>query len=1083
MKEFKIIVREYISGLLRSSAFKGAAVLLIFASVGFVSGLSAQEAGTQNTYRVKGVVRDAYSKQPINAAQINSLYSANSAVSDSLGNFEIGLISNEEVLTVSVYDYNTRQVAVRGKDMIVIDMYSNTFADYYGKVNGLNGMKEKLTTVPAIARSTEAKNGFAVSADEMIHNKLNGSLRSTTRSGVAGMGAVLYLRGLNSLNASAQPLFVIDGVIWNNKSDQSSVHYGYQPNPLDIIDVNDIQEITLLKNGTAIYGSKAANGVILIKTKRGNSTVTKIDVNVSSGITTRPRTIPVMDASEHLTYVSEMLKSSGLTNAEISQLPYLNDDPARSTYLRYHNNTDWSDQVYSNGMSNDYSINVNGGDDKALYYLSLGYTNNRGVVQPAGMDRYNVRLNADINLFENANLAVNVGFSRIDRDMIDDGVNPVSSPTWIAQIKSPILYPYNYTTLGTPTEDFEYYDIFGVSNPGGVIQYSNNTMKKNSFNISLRPEFFINKNLRISEHFDYNMYKTNEDYYRPYLFTSPIMIEGKGLSENARMSQIIRSSSVYSDTRADYNLKIDDHQFDIFGGIRYMMNTFQSDYVEGHNSYSNSVVNLPANFKFMRTDGINDLYKSLSYYANVSYNLQNKYLADVALSVDGSSRFGSETKSGFQLFGHSWGVFPSLNLAWLMSSERFMQSAEAVDLLKLRASVSLTGNDDIPDYLNNVYFTSVRFKDGANGAVLNALENSEIQWETSLKADLGADVNLFNDRLNMTADLYYSNTNNLLTMRQLPYVGGQPYYWGNGGSLQNLGAELSVSWKVLNRRNFRWETSLNLGHYKNKITSLPENLYNPINFGKGGYTTEIFNAEVLTAVGQSAGVFYGYKANGVFATEAEALNANLKIQNSDGSFSNFKAGDMIFEDVPDANGMKDGIIDQNDKQVIGNPNPDLYGSFTNTFSYKNFTLTALFSGVLGNDLYNYPRSILESGLDMNNQSKRVLSRWIGENQNTTQPKAVTGDPMGNARFSDRWIEDGSFLRLKNVTLSYDFNLRKINFIENINLWVAVNNVFILTNYLGSDPEFAAGNSVLYQGIDNGLLPQTRSFFVGLKLNL
>ena len=240
---------------------------------------------------------------------------------------------------------------------------------------------------------------------------------------------------------------------------------------------------------------------------------------------------------------------------------------------------------------------------------------------------------------------------------------------------------------------------------------------------------------------------------------------------------------------------------------------------------------------------------------------------------------------------------------------------------------------------------------------------------------------------------------------------------------------------------------------------------------------------MLTAVGQSAGVFYGYKTNGVFATEADALNANLKIQNSDGSFSNFKAGDMIFEDVSDANGVKDGIIDQNDKQVIGNPNPDLYGSFTNTFSYKNFTLTALFSGVLGNDLYNYPRSILESGLDMNNQSKRVLSRWIGENQNTTQPKAVTGDPMGNARFSDRWIEYGSFLRLKNVTLSYDFNLRKINFIENINLWVAVNNVFILTNYLGSDPEFGAGNSVFYQGIDNGLLPQTRSFFVGLKLNL
>ncbi|MBN2765683.1 MAG: SusC/RagA family TonB-linked outer membrane protein [Paludibacteraceae bacterium] len=1082
MKEFNNLVRKYISEWFRSLILKGVTLSLILTSGSFFEMLCAQESVTQIII-LKGVVRDAHTRNPVNAAQIQSLFSANSAVTDSLGQFQISLLNNEEVVSVTGYDYNVRQISVRGRAFLEIDLYPNTFKNYFQKVNGLGGSKEKLTTVQAIAYGADAKNGFTVSADEMIHNNLNGAVRSISRSAVAGMGAVMYLRGLNSLNANAQPLFVVDGVLWHTKPEQGSVHYGYQPNPLDVIDVNDIDGITILKNGTAIYGSKAANGVVLIKTKRAKSTVTKIDVNVTSGITTEPRTIPVMNASEHLTYVSEMLKTSGMTKEQIDQLPYLNDDQARSNYLRYHNNTDWTSQVYNNGTSNDYSINVNGGDDKALYYLSLGYTQNRGVVQPSGMDRYNVRLNADVNLFENASLAVNIGFSRIDRDMIDDGVNPVSSPSWIAQIKSPVLYPFNYTSLGTPTEDFEYYDIFGVSNPGGIIHFSNNTFKKNSFNISLHPEFRINEKFRISEHFDYNLYKTNEDYYRPYLFASPLMLEGKGISENARSSQIVRSNSMYSDTRADYDLTIDNHKFDIFAGIRFMMNAFRTDYVEGHNSYSNSVVNLPANFKFLRTDGVNDLYKSLSYYTNVSYSLDNKYFVDMALSVDGSSRFGRETKGGFRLFGHSWGVFPSLSAAWLMSSESFMQSAKTIDLLKLRAGLSLTGNDDVPDYLNNVYFTSVRFKDGANGALLNMLENPQIQWESSFKADLGADLILFNDRLSVSADMFYTNTYNLLNMHQLPYVAGQPFYWGNGGSLQNLGGELSLNWKVMNRRNFSWETNLNIGRYKNKITSLPENLFNKINFEKGAYTTNIFNAEILTAVGHSAGVFYGYKTTGVFATEVEATAAGLKIQNNDGSFSDFEAGDMIFVDMPDANGVKDGIIDEHDKQIIGNPNPDLYGSFLNTITYKSFTVSALFAGSLGNDVYNYPRSILESGLDFSNQSSSVLSRWIGEGHVTSQPKAITGDPMGNARFSDRWIEDGSFLRLKNVTLSYDLKLPNNNFLDKVNVWVAVNNVFVLTEYLGPDPEFAAGNSVLYQGIDNGLLPQSRSFFAGLKINL
>ncbi|MFA6582594.1 MAG: SusC/RagA family TonB-linked outer membrane protein, partial [Paludibacter sp.] len=261
------------------------------------------------------------------------------------------------------------------------------------------------------------------------------------------------------------------------------------------------------------------------------------------------------------------------------------------------------------------------------------------------------------------------------------------------------------------------------------------------------------------------------------------------------------------------------------------------------------------------------------------------------------------------------------------------------------------------------------------------------------------------------------------------------------------------------------------------ITSLPE----------GNYTTSVYDGEVYTAVGQSVGVFYGYKTKGVFASEALASTAYtnpttgtkdyLKIQNPDGSFTKFGAGDMIFDDK---NG--DGVIDEKDKQVIGNPNPDLYGTITSKISYNRISLSTVFTYSYGNDIYNYQRSQLEAGKDFSNQTSAMLRRWTADGQLTDQPKAVFNDPMGNSRFSDRWIEDGSYIKLKNITLSYELPI-KSDFIEGFNIWVSANNLLTLTKYLGTDPEFSAGNSVYYQGIDNGLIPQTKSYYIGIKFSL
>jgi hypothetical protein len=268
-----------------------------------------------------------------------------------------------------------------------------------------------------------------------------------------------------------------------------------------------------------------------------------------------------------------------------------------------------------------------------------------------------------------------------------------------------------------------------------------------------------------------------------------------------------------------------------------------------------------------------------------------------------------------------------------------------------------------------------------------------------------------------------------------------------------------------------------VGHYDNLITSLPTNNNLIPSLPDGSYTTSVYNGEVLTSVGQPLGVFYGYKTSGVFATTAQAQAANLRILNADGTYSSFGAGDVIFVDK-----HKDGIIDSKDKQVIGNPNPDFYGTFNTKLSYGHFTLNALFTYSLGNDIYNYQRSQLEAGTDFSNQTTAMLRRWTAEGQVTNEPQATYGDPLGNARFSDRWIEDGSYIRFKTVTLSYDIPI-KSNFIEGINLWISANNLFTMTRYLGQDPEVSAGNPVYFQGVDNGLTPLTRSYYLGIKLNL
>lgn len=1056
-------------------------ILCLIFSLSVFSLAYSQEAKTDNVanagFDIEVVVKDAATQTPINAAKVSVKTENLSAVTNEQGYFKLTLKSQSAVLSVFAYDYNPVEVPVKGRKQIVIELYADKFTSFFRNQENVSGVAEPTSS---ILNSLKTNNDFsrtnAVSVDELFQASFGADVRTISRSGLAGSGASLFIRGLNSLNANSQPLFVVDGVIWTNLNDVVSINQGFFSNPLDVIDVNDIESVSVIKDGVTIYGSKASNGVVVIKTKRSKDLVTKISLNVFSGYTATPTSYSMMSGEDFRLYASDMLNSSGLIkHNNVTDYSFLETNPAnKKAYNQNHNSTNWNNLIYQTGRVNSYAINATGGDDKSMYYFSLGYTNTKGLVKTTSLDRINARFNADFKFFKRLSMAMNIGFTNVERSLMDDGVDSVSSVTFLSDVKAPFLSQYSFTSDGNRTKNYGFTDEFNVGNPLGVIQKSLNRLKKFRFNVGVTPRLAISKNLILSSQFDYSLDKTAERRFVPMYFTSARMLYGYGITNNEVDNQVMRNKNYFSDTRLSYAKTFSMyHNLSAVFGTRFIQNSYESDYAKEFNTGGNNVTTISGDHDFLQMDGVNNETKSLASYLSVAYDFNKKYFLTGVVSADASSRFGKKVAGALRLMNNSWGVFPAANAGWIVSSEPFMKNNPCIDFLKLRVGYGLTGNDGIQDYESMAYFMTVRYMNKANGLVISNLANNSLKWETTRKANAGMDLNVFKNRLELSVDLFANKTTDLLVLKDLPEVSGLGQYWTNSGSLTNRGFEISAMLKVLNSARFKWELGASVGHYKNEITSL---------INGADIINTVYGGEVIARVGEALGSFYGYKTNGVYATEAQALASGLKIKKTDGSVVAFGAGDVIFEDVSGANGVPDGYIDEHDKQIIGNPNPDFYGTITNNFMYGRFKLNTVFTYSVGNDVYNYKRSLLESGSNFYNQTTAMLRRWTADGQVTDQPKSVYGDPMGNARFSDRWIEDGSFLRLKTVTLSYDLPL-KSNFIDGVNFWVSVNNVFTITKYLGVDPEVSAGNSSYYQGVDAGLLPLTRSYFVGVKFNL
>ena len=1040
--------------------------------------VSMTMAAQENSKTVTGQVVDAATKQPlvgvIVAAYDNDKYSA---MTDEEGRYTLKVPDYVSSVQMRIDGYNFQQCAIA--DGVANGyLYNEAFTEFY---------KRKTDAI----QSSEASgfdNTAEVSIDPFIAQRLGADVRSVARGGNVGLGNTLLMAGINSLNSNVQPLVVVDDVIMDMEYNRTTLHDGYFNNMLANLNVNDIESVQVLKNGTAIYGAKGANGVILIKTKRNKSMATKIDVTINGRYELIPRLPKMMGAEDYRLYATELLANKTLS---LGQMKFLNNDPTYFYYNQYHNNTDWTDQVYKNAFSQNYGINVQGGDDIASYNLSVGYSLANSTLKKNDYSRFNMRLNTDINIAKGLDVRFDASYSDVDRSLFDDGApssvlsGVITSPGFIALAKSPFLSPYAYDNAGNPSHYLAEADDYlegmfqgrgRLANPASILEFGDGNNRNSLGNrlivFAITPKYEFNKHLTLSEHFALSLVNTNENYYLPIQGTPTFIVDGldeTSILNNLVMSQASSLTAIQSDTRLAWKNQFGAHQLGLMGGLRYLNSAYKLTSQSGYNTPNDKAPKMNSSLSFKDTGGANDKTSDIIWYALGNYNYAQRYYLNAGISAHASSRFGTEA-DGLKMAGVVWGLFPSVEGSWVISNEEWFSSLKPVNYLRLNVGFDMTGNDDIDYTASRSYFVSRRMlNSSATGIVIGNIGNTELKWESTSRLTAGIEGNFLNNRLNLRFNFFKSWTSNLLSLQQLAWASGLDANWSNDGKLENTGFDVHAAVKVLNLKDFRWEVGASVGHYKNKVTALPDN--------DRTFETDLYGATIQTKVGQPAGLFYGYETNGVYST-TDVANADAKYlvkDNGDKVF--FKAGDMNFVD-------RDGnhVIDANDRTVIGDPNPDIYGNIHTTASWKNLTLTAVFNYSLGNDIFNYQRMLLEGGTYFLNQTTAMKSRWTTEGQQTAYPRAEYNDPMGNSRFSDRWIEDGSYLRMSNLTLSYYLPIQS-TYLQGITIFGNVTNLFTITKYLGSDPDCAIAGSILTQGIDRGLLGQGRSFSLGVNINL
>jgi TonB-linked SusC/RagA family outer membrane protein len=974
-------------------------------------------------FPVSGIVTSADDGRPLPSVAVSVEGTDITIITASNGRYRLRAPSGNATLVFGNIGYAEQRIPIENRSVINVSLVAEAIA-LEGIVAIGYGTQQRRDVTGAVASvSGEAISRVATpSVAQALQGKVAG-VQITPASGAPGASAIVRIRGVGTLN-DASPLYVVDGMLLDD---------------INFLSATDIESIDVLKDAsaTAIYGSRGANGVIIVTTKQGRiDSPTRFEITAYAGIQEPLRTIDLVNAQEYAQLANELAANSGQPT-----VPFPNPNAVGA-------GTDWQDEIFESAPIQSYQLNASGGTDRITYYFSGNVIRQDGVIPRSAFDRLTLRLNNDFQLNENIALGNNLSFA------YTQGHNPpgVLSALYRAD---PTIPPVN------PDGSFADMSIrSSAGNPAAVVEFTNNDRKGRRLvgNLFANVAFLGNFNFRTSFGLDYD--DTDFRAFSPVFFVSPVQ-------QNAESNLNVRfdkTSTWLWENTLNYNWANESHRVGALAGI-----TAQSFYNEGLGGSRINIVGEDESLWFLNAgdaDGQTNFnfasdWKMLSYLFRTNYTLRDRYLLTASMRIDGSSRFGEDNRYGY---------FPSFALGWNLHEESFMDGVAAVSLLKLRGSWGQIGNDKIGAYpgiptvagnLNAVFGENESLNFGATPV---SLANPEVKWERTTQFNFGADASFLAGRLNATFDYYQRTTDDILIDVPIPrYIGAQGRPFVNAAEVRNSGIEGSLSWAE-QRDRWGFEVGVNGATVNNEVLALAEGRESITGGGLGNET----GVTTLTVVGQPIGSFYGFRIDGVFQNQAE-LDAGPRRNNAE------QVGDLRFADLDG-----DGIITNEDRTFLGSPIPDFtYGLF-GQINVGAFDFAAAFSGQSGNEVFNGKKAV-RFGIE--NFETSYLDRWTGEGTSDWEPRVTNAGH--NYLASDRFIEDGSYFKLQNAQLgvrlpaSVTGNLP----IDGARLYVSGTNLFIISDYSGYTPELVGTGGVLASGIDffNGVFPPARTITFGLDL--
>lgn len=1015
---------------------------------------------------VSGKVTDAAGR-PLPGVTVVVKGTTKGTITDVDGLFTIVDIAAEDVLKFSFVGMKMQEIQVNNQTQINVTMEEDAIgidevvAIGYGTIK-----KSDLTGSVTSVQTEDLENVKMQSIDQALAGRAAG-VQVIQSSGVPGSAPAVRVRGTTSLQGANEPLYVVDGfpIYAGGGSGNAGTAAGSSNiSGIANINPNDIESIEILKDAsaTAIYGARAANGVILITTKSGTVGNDKISFSANYGFQSVTKKMDVMDA-----YQYALLKNEAYTNEgsapiySSSELDEIRNNPELGT--------DWQEEVFQVAPTQEYNISFTGGDRKTSYAITGGYTKQEGIIESTDFERFSSRINLSRQMNSWLKAGTHISAFRIFSNQQNvDGLGVVNGATQFSPIL-PVYSGQGYSFL--PSSSASEYTLVNdgiiINNPVGTLNEVVRQTQRNGILGDIFLEFKITPNLTAKVKGGADISNVKNDTYLPSNTN-----EGQGSNGSGTIRYNLNQNWLNENTLSYIN-EFGDHSVSAVVGVTYQENIFE--YVSGSSQgFTNDVLkenSLQGAETYNSPGSGKTRWGLISYLARVNYSYKGKYLASIAGRADGSSRFGENNKYAF---------FPSGSIAWRASEEQFIQDLNLFSYLKLRASFGYTGNQEIGLY-NSLPTTGTQtytFGDGslATGVSPNKIANADLQWEKTAQFDAGIDVAFFDNRLGLTLDYYYKKTTEMLYSEQVPYTTGFTTYLNNIGSMQNQGFELEVRGDIL-KGDLKWDANFNLSLNRNKVLSLAGVLYKDVGVNQGHLKIDPWSRRIF--VGEPIGSFFGWQFDGIIQ-EGETVDQTI----SQVGPGRRKYKDVSSEDDnPDDGkytGAPDGVIDNADRQVIGNALPDFIGGMNNNLSYKNFKLSVFLQWSVGNDILNFDKTQLTLPTGGQNVYADMVNRWTPENPSNEFPLASTNRQIV---FNDYYIEDGSYLKIKNIVFGYTFPKNMVRFVDRLYLYSSLNNFITFTNYSGFDPEVSLhGASNLTMGEDYSTYPQSKTVMFGVQID-